>query len=128
MTTKLWFVPTSKTLYSSINNTTYEYFEGRICGEVKDYGDSVGVIQGNFQGHFNVANFDKGLDKLNGVDNIINVSADTFTALNKANLNENIVFIFEIEGTFTSSTFKNFDKSRLTLLNLIQSLILSSKF
>lgn len=113
MTTKLWFVPTSKTLYSSINNTTYEYFEGRICGEVKDYGDSVGVIQG----HFNVANFDKGLDKLNGVDNIINVSADTFTALNKANLNENIVFIFEIEETFTSSTFKNFDKSRLTLLN-----------
>jgi len=110
MTTKFWFLPTSKTLYSKVDNKTHEYFMGRISGEFKNYEDTVGVLSGEFA--VSCSNV-----QISEVNNIISVSTDAFSKLTKANETENIIFIFEVEENLSLSTFNQFAENILVLVN-----------
>jgi hypothetical protein len=108
MSTALWFIPQTPEIALQLDGITEKYVIGRICGEAKKYGDSVGVISGEFA----LGTLSENKENFN---NLIVATEEQFELIKKSLGTLNIALKLIVNETLYSSTFNGFSTSKLTL-------------
>jgi hypothetical protein len=108
MPTALWFIPQTSEIASQLDGITEKYVIGRICGEAKDYGDSVGVVSGEFA----LGTLNENKENFN---NLIVTTEEQFELIKNSLRTSNIALKIIVNEDLDSSTFNRYAANKLTL-------------
>ena len=108
MSTALWFIPQTTEIASQIDGVTEKYVIGRICGEAKNYEDSVGIVSGEFAlGTLSAKN--------ENFDNVVITNKEQFQLIKESLATSNIAFKIIVNEDIEASTFNRYAGNKLTL-------------